>query len=132
MNVSQKAQGSALALCLAVAQPWCANAATAQRSAAGKLKDGTAVVIRPIQPEDEPLLVKFHETLSEESVYHRYFTQLKLDQRIAHDLPKSSQRMLQGTTGYLATMVAGVATRRNDAETAARPGRLVRSKAEVH
>jgi len=50
-----------------------------------KMKDGTAVVIRPIQPEDEPLLVKFHETLSEESVYHRYFTQLKLDQRIAHE-----------------------------------------------
>jgi acetyltransferase len=50
-----------------------------------KLKDGTAVVIRPIQPEDEPLLVKFHETLSEESVYHRYFTALKLDQRIAHE-----------------------------------------------
>jgi len=50
-----------------------------------KLKDGTPVIIRPIQPEDEPLLVKFHETLSEESVYHRYFTQLKLDQRIAHE-----------------------------------------------
>jgi acetyltransferase len=50
-----------------------------------KMKDGTSVVIRPIQPEDEPLLVKFHETLSEESVYHRYFTQLKLDQRIAHE-----------------------------------------------
>jgi len=50
-----------------------------------KMKDGTAVTIRPIQPEDEPLLVKFHETLSEESVYHRYFTQLKLDQRIAHE-----------------------------------------------
>ncbi len=31
------------------------------------------------------MLVKFHETLSEESVYHRYFTQLKLDQRIAHE-----------------------------------------------
>ena len=29
--------------------------------------------------------MKFHETLSEESVYHRYFTQLKLDQRIAHE-----------------------------------------------
>jgi acetyltransferase len=50
-----------------------------------KLKDGTPVTIRPIRPEDEPLLVKFHETLSEESVYHRYFSQLKLDQRIAHE-----------------------------------------------
>ncbi len=50
-----------------------------------KLKDGSPVVIRPIQPEDEPLLVKFHESLSEESVYHRYFSQIKLDQRIAHE-----------------------------------------------
>ncbi len=32
-----------------------------------KLKDKTPVTIRPIRPEDEPMLVKFHETLSEES-----------------------------------------------------------------
>jgi acetyltransferase len=50
-----------------------------------KLKNGTAITVRPIRPEDEPLLVKFHETLSEESVYYRYFSQLKLDQRIAHE-----------------------------------------------
>ncbi|MBC8097174.1 MAG: bifunctional acetate--CoA ligase family protein/GNAT family N-acetyltransferase, partial [Akkermansiaceae bacterium] len=50
-----------------------------------KMKNGTPVTIRPIRPEDEPLLVKFHETLSEESVYHRYFSQIKLDQRIAHE-----------------------------------------------
>ncbi|TAK94297.1 MAG: GNAT family N-acetyltransferase, partial [Verrucomicrobia bacterium] len=49
------------------------------------LKNGTKVSIRPIRPEDEPLLVKFHETLSEESVYHRYFSALKLDQRVAHE-----------------------------------------------
>jgi acetyltransferase len=42
-------------------------------------------MIRPIQPEDEPLLVKFHETLSEQSVYQRYFNHLKLDQRVAHE-----------------------------------------------
>jgi len=50
-----------------------------------KTKNGVSVVVRPIRPEDEPLLVKFHETLSEESVYYRYFSQLKLDQRIAHE-----------------------------------------------
>ncbi len=50
-----------------------------------KLKNGASVLIRPIRPEDEPLLVKFHQTLSEESVYHRYFSQIKLDQRIAHE-----------------------------------------------
>jgi acetyltransferase len=50
-----------------------------------KLKDSTPVTLRPIRPEDEPLLVKFHETLSEESVYYRYFTSLKLPVRIAHE-----------------------------------------------
>jgi acetyltransferase len=50
-----------------------------------KLKDGTPVTIRPIRPEDEPLLVKFHQTLSERSVYYRYFTPLGLEQRIAHE-----------------------------------------------
>jgi acetyltransferase len=50
-----------------------------------KLKDGTAVTIRPIQPEDEPMLAKFHHTLSDRSVYFRYFSHLKLDQRIAHE-----------------------------------------------
>lgn len=50
-----------------------------------KLKDGSSAIIRPICPEDEPLMVKFHETLSERSVYLRYFTALKLDERIAHE-----------------------------------------------
>jgi acetyltransferase len=48
-------------------------------------RDGTAVTIRPIRPEDEPLMVAFHGTLSEETVYARYFTYLKLSQRTAHD-----------------------------------------------
>ncbi len=50
-----------------------------------KLKNKAPVFIRPIKPEDEPLIVKFHETLSEESVYNRYFSALKLSQRIAHE-----------------------------------------------
>ena len=56
-----------------------------QYVSSGQAKKGVPVTFRPIRPEDEPLLVKFHETLSEESVYHRYFSQLKLDQRVAHD-----------------------------------------------
>ena len=48
-------------------------------------RDGTPVMIRPIRPEDEPLMVKFHETLSEQSVYLRYFHMEKLDSRVAHD-----------------------------------------------
>jgi acetyltransferase len=50
-----------------------------------KLKNGTPVVIRPIRPEDEPLMVRFHEKLSERSVYLRYFQPLKLSQRVAHE-----------------------------------------------
>jgi acetyltransferase len=50
-----------------------------------KLKNNKRVVIRPIRPEDEPLLVKFHQTLSEQSVYQRYFSVLHLSQRIAHE-----------------------------------------------
>jgi acetyltransferase len=49
------------------------------------MKDGTAVTIRPIRPEDEPLMVKFHETLSDRSVYLRYFGSLSLKTRIAHE-----------------------------------------------
>jgi acetyltransferase len=50
-----------------------------------KLNDGTPVTIRPIRPEDEPLMVDFHHTLSERSVYMRYFHWMKLDQRITHE-----------------------------------------------
>jgi acetyltransferase len=49
------------------------------------MKDGTTVTIRPIRPEDEPLMVKFHETLSDRSVYLRYFGSLSLKTRIAHE-----------------------------------------------
>ena len=50
-----------------------------------QLPDGTAVTIRPIRPEDEPLVVAFHRTLSEESVYYRYFHMMSLSARIAHE-----------------------------------------------
>jgi acetyltransferase len=49
------------------------------------LRDGALVTVRPISPEDEPLIVQFHQTLSEESVYLRYAHLIKLSQRIAHD-----------------------------------------------
>lgn len=49
------------------------------------MKDGPEVVIRPIRPEDEPLMVKFNQSLSEESVYRRYFHMINLQARIAHE-----------------------------------------------
>jgi acetyltransferase len=50
-----------------------------------QFKDGTAVTIRPIRPEDEPLMVQFHKTLSERSVYLRYFCSLSLSTRVEHE-----------------------------------------------
>jgi acetyltransferase len=48
-------------------------------------KKGTPVVIRPIRPEDEPLMAKFHETVSDRSVYLRYFHMESLSSRVDHD-----------------------------------------------
>ncbi len=48
-------------------------------------KNGAALCIRPIRPEDEPLMVQFHSRLSEATVYMRYMQHLKLDLRIAHE-----------------------------------------------
>ncbi len=45
--------------------------------------------------------------------------------RMAYDLP-GGQRLVQGASGYAATIVSGVVTRRDSADTCARPGRLVR------
>ncbi|MGZ4961865.1 MAG: bifunctional acetate--CoA ligase family protein/GNAT family N-acetyltransferase [Limisphaerales bacterium] len=49
------------------------------------VSDKQCLTIRPIRPEDEPLVAKFHETLSEQSVYYRYFSHLKLADRIRHE-----------------------------------------------
>jgi N-acyl-D-amino-acid deacylase len=47
--------------------------------------------------------------------------------RAVDDLPAGGRRLLQDATGYVATVVAGQVTRRDGADTGARPGRLVRS-----
>ena len=49
-----------------------------------KLKTHRPVLIRPIRPDDELLMVKFHGMLSADSVYFRYLGPLKLSQRIEH------------------------------------------------
>lgn len=46
--------------------------------------------------------------------------------RPAFDLPAGGRRLLQDVSGYDATIVSGVVTRRFDKDTGARPGRLVR------
>ncbi|PIX97226.1 MAG: acetyl CoA synthetase subunit alpha, partial [Hydrogenophilales bacterium CG_4_10_14_3_um_filter_63_21] len=48
-------------------------------------RDGAEFTIRPIRPEDEPAMVRFHENLSERTVYLRYLQQMQLSQRVGHD-----------------------------------------------
>ena len=43
-----------------------------------------AVTIRPIRPEDEPLMIEFHRTLSDRSIYLRYFGVLSFEERTMH------------------------------------------------
>jgi len=45
----------------------------------GKLK------IRPIRLDDEETMIRFHEGISEESIYMRYFEYLGLDRRTSHE-----------------------------------------------
>jgi N-acyl-D-amino-acid deacylase len=47
------------------------------------------------------------------------------------DLPTGASRILQPSTGYLATMVAGEVVRSHDEDTGARSGRLLRSRKAV-
>jgi len=46
--------------------------------------------------------------------------------RAVNDLPAGATRLLQDAVGYDATIVNGVITRRNDTDTGARPGNLIR------
>ncbi|MEM7217771.1 MAG: amidohydrolase family protein [Pseudomonadota bacterium] len=48
---------------------------------------------------------------------------------LTSDLPAGGTRLLQGARGYLAALVNGTLTRRHDADTGARPGRLLRATA---
>jgi N-acyl-D-aspartate/D-glutamate deacylase len=48
---------------------------------------------------------------------------------VRHDLPTGASRILQPSTGYEATVVNGVVTRRHDVDTGARPGTLLRGAA---
>ncbi len=48
-------------------------------------KDGTKVTLRPIRPEDEPLMVKYHQSLSDQSVYLRYMHPMQLIDRVSHE-----------------------------------------------
>jgi acetyltransferase len=55
------------------------------KSRKGALTEGEMVTFRPIRPEDEPGMVKFHGALSDRSVYLRYLHPMQLTQRVAHE-----------------------------------------------
>ena len=46
--------------------------------------------------------------------------------KMAYDLPAGGRRLIQGASGYDATVVSGVVTRRYGVDTGARPGKLLR------
>jgi len=46
---------------------------------------------------------------------------------VKSDLPAGGNRLLRSASGYVATFVNGCMTRRNDEDTGARPGRLIRA-----
>jgi acetyltransferase len=50
-----------------------------------ELRDGEVLNVRPIRPDDEQRMVRFHSTLSEQSVFYRYAGFMKLDTRVAHE-----------------------------------------------
>ena len=56
-----------------------------QYRGAARLKNGAPIVVRPIRPEDEAAVRRFHQTLSEQSVHQRYLQPLGLEQRTAHE-----------------------------------------------
>ena len=97
---------------------------TATDNAAIEKLDHTVVVkaygklkIRAIRPEDEQQMIRFHERISEERIYMRYFEYLGLDQRVSHERlvkickngPDSYAIVvaeLEGTSRYPAAIVA--------------------------
>ncbi|HKP45979.1 MAG TPA: GNAT family N-acetyltransferase [Pyrinomonadaceae bacterium] len=46
---------------------------------------GIEITFRAIQIEDEPLLIEFHKTLSDQSVHFRYFGAVTLRERTLHE-----------------------------------------------
>src|SRR5271163_2640195 len=49
------------------------------------VKNHGKLIIRPIRLDDEHEMIRFHENLSEESIYLRYFEYLGLDRRTSHE-----------------------------------------------
>jgi acetyltransferase len=64
---------------------WGVHRYPAQYVSRWRMKNGKEILFRSIRPDDEPLMVNFHKTLSEQSVYLRYFHMENLSARVAHE-----------------------------------------------
>ena len=64
---------------------WPSGPIRASTSSTWTCPDGNELTIRPIRPEDEPLMVDFHGSLSPETVFSRYMRNLGFDERTAHE-----------------------------------------------
>jgi len=69
-------------------------------------KNVMQVLLRPIRLEDEPAMAKFHETLSDRSVYLRFFHMEKLSSRVAHE--RLLRKCLIDYDGEMALVADGV------------------------
>jgi len=56
-----------------------------RHSAPFKIQTGVEVFIRPIRPEDEPLMASFNRTISPYSIYLRYFHPISPTQLVSHE-----------------------------------------------
>lgn len=87
------------------------------------VKEYGKLVLRPIRLEDEEEMIRFHEALSEESIYMRYFEFLGLDRRTSHE---RLVRICTNTPESYAIVVERPATRHRPAAILA-VGRLTKS-----
>jgi len=81
------------------------------------------LVVRPIRLDDEQEMVRFHERLSDESIYRRYFEHLGLDRRTSHE---RLCRICSNTPESYAVVVERVATQHHGASILA-VGRLTKT-----
>lgn len=66
---------------------------SSRQAATVQLHDGTSVTLRPITPEDQPLLIDVFDGMSEESRYRRFFTSLQmLSPRLLSDYTRLDHR----------------------------------------
>lgn len=87
-----------------------------------KSEQGEDFTVRPITAEDEPQLAEFHKRLSERTVYMRFFSNMKLGQRIAHE------RLSRiAFIDYNREMTLVTTVHKNGAEVIVGAGRLIKS-----